>query len=81
MADKSEPAFPAEISDGTTVMGADGKPQAITTVYPGMTLLDYFAAAAMTGLVSQDREGGTYHEAHAMMAYAIARAMLKERAK
>lgn len=45
---------------------------------PGMTLRDYFAAAALTGLAASpmDMPAGCY----ALTAYAIADAMLAERA-
>lgn len=48
----------------------------------GMTLRDYFAAAALTGGLMQYRESDDYAPwMHASEAYAIADAMLAERAK
>ena len=46
----------------------------------GMTLLDYFAAAALTGLLSDHEIVAKQHE-WAEAAYKIADAMLKERNK
>ena len=43
----------------------------------GMTLRDYFAAAALTGLISG---GGLFHSDHEDRAYEIADAMLKQKA-
>lgn len=61
----SEPAFP------TGVKASDGP-------FGGMTLRDYFAAAALTGMLAQ--EYGRPADV-AVCAYAFARAMLIERAK
>jgi hypothetical protein len=50
----------------------------------GMTLRDYFAAKAMQGeLAAQSEESGHYTnlDALAVLAYRVADAMLKERAK
>lgn len=45
-----------------------------------VSLRDYFAAAAITGLLAQTHEAGSAHE-FARQAYVVADAMLKERAK
>lgn len=50
-----------------------------TAVYTGMTLRDYFAAAAITGLLSADRESGAAWGAFAEEAYSVADAMLAAR--
>lgn len=46
-----------------------------------MSLRDWFAGQALTGLCASQEDGGTYHEANAQMAYALADAMLAERKK
>ncbi len=46
----------------------------------GMTLRDYFAAAAITGLIAQSDKAGRADE-FARQAYVVADAMLEERAK
>ena len=46
--------------------------------YPGVTIRDYFAAAAMQGLLSCDVEAGKWPE-FACRAYSMADAMLEER--
>jgi len=70
-------AFPSEshFSDGTP-NGFD----------PGMTLRDYFAAAALQGISSHvggplKKGNETNAEAHARWSYDVANAMIKERAK
>lgn len=71
------PAFPVP-SVGT------GDPRdGMTTGSPGMTLRDYFAAKAITGLVCQEWYEGreTQREAMVAQAYAIADAMLEVRNK
>lgn len=47
----------------------------------GMTLLDYFAAKAMQGLMTQDGAGSYEAKDKARIAYNIAEAMLAEKAK
>ena len=49
--------------------------------YSGMSLRDYFAAAALTGIVSTRGRVKTDPIAEAMAAYILADAMLKEREK
>ena len=52
--------------------------------HPGMTLRDYFAAKAMQGeLAAQSEESGNYtnFDVPAVLAYRVADAMLKARAK
>lgn len=46
---------------------------------PGATLRDWFAAQAMVGLLSADRESGAVWAAFAADAYAMADAMLAAR--
>lgn len=50
---------------------------------PGMTLLDYFAATAMTGFIANGNESYAYKDPTicAEWAYEQAEAMMKERAK
>ena len=64
--DTSTPAFP-------TV------PENLTSA--GMTLRDYFAAKAMQGLLACSIQPQSDPEMYARDAYAVADAMLKERAK
>ena len=77
-------AFPAEYA-GFSAQGAE-----ITIMHPGMSLRDYFAAAALTGIVSSPeamvgmREVGVGYgmgveEYASRMAYEMADAMLVER--
>jgi hypothetical protein len=48
----------------------------------GMTLHDYFAAAALTGMLASDRSASDFSAGeYAQDAYRIADAMLKERDK
>jgi len=47
---------------------------------PGMTLRDYFAAAALEGMLADESRAFPCHE-YAADAYALADAMLKQRAK
>ena len=62
----NEPAFPAQALGGL----------GYTT---GMTLRDYFAAQAMTGLLTAEIVGEYSNEHVAEIAYRIADAMLKAR--
>lgn len=62
-------AFPSESDLGNGVRAVD----------PGMTLLDYFAAAALAGI--QDRYPMLSRHEQASEAYDLAEAMLAERAK
>jgi hypothetical protein len=64
---KNEPAFPNEGFNGW------GEP------FQGMTLRDYFAAKAMTGLLTAEIVGEYSNEHVAEIAYCIADAMLKAR--
>lgn len=63
----NEPAFPNEGFNGW------GEP------FKGMTLRDYFAAKAMTGLLTAEIVGEYSNEHVAEIAYRIADAMLKAR--
>lgn len=63
------PAFPVLFTEGTA--GFD----------PGMSLRDYFAAKAMAALVVLPTWPGSEVEEDARVAYSMADAMLKERAK
>ncbi|MGY4528038.1 hypothetical protein [Pseudomonas sp. TE21394] len=90
--DTGGPAFPTQINNSgiTPIKGFNGeeiKPQTFSA-YPGMTLLDYFAAKALVGLLSWpgDEGSGSYHSnsdpAHtASMAYEYGKAMLAARVK
>lgn len=54
------------------------------TVNPGMMLRDYFAAAALTGILATARnpnDAAAYRDLSAIDAYVFADAMLAERAK
>lgn len=62
---KNEPAFPQRTDS--------------TLAYSGMTLRDYFAAKAMTGLLTAEIVGEYSNEHVAEIAYRIADAMLKAR--
>jgi hypothetical protein len=64
---KNEPAFPNEGFNGW------GEP------FKGMTLRDYFAAKAMTGLLTAEIVGEYSNEHVAEISYRIADAMLKAR--
>lgn len=69
-------AFPESV----ITLGMDGKPVAI--IKSGMTLRDYFAAAALHGMMAHDgwRDYGQ-PMATAKVSYAFADAMLAERMK
>lgn len=76
------PAYPRNHVPGTVTTDGEGR-QHHTLFVPaqeGMTLRDYFAAAALTALISIRRNGDGFHE-HAYYAYAIADEMLAERDK
>ena len=76
------PAFPRNYVPGSVTTDGEGR-QHHTLFVPaqeGMTLRDYFAAVALTALISIRRNGDGFHE-HAYYAYAIADAMLAERDK
>lgn len=60
----SPPAFPTWIADDSMV--------------PGMTLRDYFAAQALTGLLTES-SGDFSNDAIAQLAYSLADGMLKAR--
>ncbi|MFD2248887.1 hypothetical protein FHS82_000996 [Pseudochelatococcus lubricantis] len=71
------PAFPVEMYDAEVDMD---------TVFPGLSLRDYFAAKVLQGLVTADAPSGfvTFEallEHYAVTSYQYADAMLKERAK
>jgi hypothetical protein len=68
------PAFPTP-----DVYTANG--DAVQQGSPGMSLRDYFAAAAMQGLVLKYSQRNRRYGNVARMAYSLADAMLKERAK
>lgn len=71
------PAFPATIGrdDGPHQVGND------TFMAAGMSLRDYFAAQAITGLLSVEGLKPEHLAPAARHAYALADAMLAERAK
>jgi hypothetical protein len=64
----NESAFPWSVDDGKKIIGNKG-----------MTLRDYFAAKAMTGLLTAEIVGEYSNEHVAEIAYRIADAMLKAR--
>ena len=76
------PAFPSDVAVGPS---GDVYASGEYSGSPGMTLLDYFAAAAMTAYWSADlrqEPDMRAHESHvAAIAYAIADAMLAEKAR
>lgn len=74
------PAFPCEaISDRNVPPEKDHIPVGTRlSRFPGMTLRDYFAAAALTGIVTKTPYNDP--ERHARIAYKLADAMLRERA-
>jgi hypothetical protein len=65
---KHESAFPWSVDDGQKITGNKG-----------MTLRDYFAAKAMTGLLTAEIVGEYSNEHVAEISYRIADAMLKAR--
>lgn len=71
MADHTTPAFPTGIitDDKGMIVGGSN----------GMTLRDYFAAKAMTGLLTAEIVGEYSNEHVAEISYRIADAMLKAR--
>lgn len=76
MEEKKKPAFPTQ----------KGKHYGFGTDDLGMTLRDYFAAKAITGLTSATNQDGTWTaigcaEEIALEAYSIADAMLTQRNK
>lgn len=75
--DDGGPAFP--------LIGAEVDHDAHERAYSGMSLRDYFAAKALPQViiacVRDDREGLSHEEYFAGKAYALADAMLAERAK
>jgi len=72
--DDGGPAFPALVQQ---LVGHEMAEQPEPKFYGGMSLRDFFAAAAGSGNMT----GSTSTEAVAKDAYSIADAMLKERAK
>lgn len=83
------PAFPITIQNHgsesvTGFTGEEVKPGTFST-YSGMNLRDYFAAKAMQSILAlgeaYDYEGGTPVDQLPRHAYALADAMLAERAK
>jgi hypothetical protein len=79
------PAFPVDTgSTGDVEYGDFGHQTGNTTwQFPGMTLRDYFAAKAMPTMISmcQYADGAWDHATVAQNAYALADAMLAERAE
>ena len=76
------PAYPRNHVPGTVTTDGEGR-QHHTLFVPaqeGMTLRDYFAAAALTALINTRSAGDGFDE-HADDAYAIADEMLAERDK
>lgn len=76
-ANDNPPAFPTEWSNGLE----PGEPMQTgphAAQYPGMTLLDYFAAQALAGLLATG--GGALYTTPAL-AYRYAEAMIKTREK
>lgn len=88
------PAFPVNVGRVTTLTTSEGSEVSCYPMEPtGMTLLDYFAAKAMLGLLTAESHpqaggfpaaGATREETaiyFAQSAYILADAMLAERAK
>ncbi len=78
MAADGGPAFPCERMEQIEVL--PNNPAFAKGTFPGMSLRDYFAAKAMQGLIADTRVQDT-EAAIAEGAYAVADAMLAERAK
>jgi hypothetical protein len=82
-APKNPPAFPCETDPDNE--GFQSGSQLWT--HPGMTLRDWFAGRALTGLIAEHANpqscgsGGWTAERHAGWAYELADAMLREREK
>ena len=68
--DTGGPAFPAEING----------PRGSKLITPGMTLRDYFAAAALQGMLADYTRDSSTHD-FAQYAYRYADAMIAERNK
>ena len=83
---RTDPAFPFEYHNQTSryqksfatdkMVAPGGSEQ-----YGGMTYRDYFAAKALQGLLAKERWEQSGADMFARDAYALADAMLKERAK
>ena len=78
---KNSPAFPTTVWE----KGSEDEP-AVHSIYPGMTLLDYFAGQALEGLITAHPEDFCPPleddvTVYARRSYIIAIAMLEERAK
>jgi hypothetical protein len=57
------------------------RPEGNSANHPGMTLRDYFAAAALQGLIGCDYDDGPTWEDFVAQSYQLADAMIAERAK
>jgi hypothetical protein len=80
--DDGGPAFPGKCSELVSPGGPKTEPQYADVEFPGMSLRDYFAAAAMQGSIASLPEGDEVHHRNtAAFAYRQADAMLAERAK
>lgn len=55
---------------------SDGKGNISTHVHPGMTLRDYFAVAALQGMLAENGGGAMHNKELASVAYDIADEML-----
>jgi hypothetical protein len=74
------PAYPYQVT--YTKTSATGRQYEHTDVYAGMTLRDYFAAAALQGMLADIQCNAPFSDSDAANdAYKIADAMLAERAK
>jgi hypothetical protein len=77
------PAFPLGPTDSTMKPHADGGGHMIVTHYGmerGISIRDYFAAAALQGLMAVHTSGGCLvDDLYAKYAYDLADAMLKQR--
>ena len=85
MVDDGGSAFPTR-SNGFVGTGQYGEAVAQYSYTPGMTLRDYFAGQALTGLCANDgiefdEEAEKLHPIYAKHAYKMADAMLAERSK
>jgi len=74
--DNGGPAFPIDMPSDHPMAGPDSRMYS-----PGMSLRDYFAAAALAHVFTQVECGDTHASRAAEWAYVLADAMLSERNK
>jgi hypothetical protein len=71
----------AKRKDGGPAFPMGYRPEGNSANHPGMTLRDYFAAAALQGLIGCDYDDGPTWEDFVAQSYQLADAMIAERAK